>query len=141
MLSSSSRARLRARMVVPALLQRPSSVYPFSLPYDLAGASDLIADAAVKTNSDIVILPTTLVHLAPRLAAAGVLVIGDAADIVSQPTLRMLAYGRSAPWEYPILLLNYLATRSQAALASKIRLAPDSRTPASAENPPCSGRM
>src|SRR5947207_10366652 len=90
-LSGLSRMLLRSRMLVPAVFGRPSFSYPFSLPYDRARAGDLIAGAAEAARADAVILPTTLVHNAPRLLAAGLHVIGDAVDIVSQLTRRALS--------------------------------------------------
>jgi glycosyltransferase involved in cell wall biosynthesis len=115
-LSSFHRIELRARMAGSALLRRPSTTYPFSVPYDQADAGRLITDAAKEMGAEVVILPTVLVHIAPRLAAAGVLVIGDAADVYSQLTRRVLAYGRRAPWRLPGLLVNHIATLSQESL-------------------------
>ena len=107
------RARLRGSMLGPALLGRPSAEYPFSISYDEAGAGQRIWEAADEIGADTVILPTSLIHHAPRLAAKGVIVIGDAPDVVSQFTRRMLAFERPAPWRLPGLLINHLAIRSQ----------------------------
>src|ERR1700687_4930156 len=56
-----TRFGLRSRMIGPAILRRPGPVYPFSVPYDLTGAIQLIAAAAKDTGEDIVVLPTILV--------------------------------------------------------------------------------
>ena len=115
-LNGLTRFRLRAQMIGPALLHRASSVYPFSIPYDLAGAGQLISKTAKEGGFDVVVLPTTLLHVAPTLNNAGVLVIGDAVDIVSQLTRQFLLYGRRKPWRIPGLAVNHLATRSQESL-------------------------
>jgi glycosyltransferase involved in cell wall biosynthesis len=103
-------------MIGPAIFGRASSVYPFSMPYDLANATQLIAEAARKIEADVVVLPTMLLHIAPTLTNVGVVVIGDAIDIVSQLTWRFLQYGRRKPWRIPGLLVNHLATRRQESL-------------------------
>ena len=113
------RFSLRARMIGPAILGRRSPVYPFSIPYDLAGAIQVIPDAAKEIGADFVVLPTMLLHVAPSLTNAGVLVIGDAIDIVSQLTWRFLQYGKRKPWRIPGLLVNHLATRRQESLFLK----------------------
>lgn len=104
---------LRGRMSRQILQPGPVSVYPFSIPYDQAAVSNRIDEAIAAMRADVVILPTILVHLAPRLAAQGTTVIGDAADIVSQLTRRVLAYGLRSPWRLPGLLVNHMATRRQ----------------------------
>lgn len=113
------RFSLRAQMIGPAILGRRSPVYPFSVPYDLAGATQVIPDAAKKIGADFVVLPTMLLHVAPILTNAGILVIGDAIDIVSQLTWRFLQYGKYKPWRVPGLLVNHLATRRQESLFLK----------------------
>jgi glycosyltransferase involved in cell wall biosynthesis len=118
-LSVLTRLELRARMIGPAIFGRASNVYPFSAPYDLAGASQSIVQAAMKTRADVVVLPTTLLHVAPALTNAGLLVIGDAVDIISQLTERFFVYARSKPWRIPGLAVNHLATRSQESLFLK----------------------
>jgi glycosyltransferase involved in cell wall biosynthesis len=115
-LSTLARFSLRARMIGPAISGRPSPVYPFSVQYDLISAIELIAEATNKIGADVVVLPTMLLHVAPTLTNAGVLVIGDAIDVVSQLTRRFLQYGKSKPWRIPGLLVNHLATRSQESL-------------------------
>lgn len=115
-LSTGRRAKFRAQMVLPALLGRPSAMYPYSIPYDMAGASRKVLQSARDVEADAVVLPTILLHLAPSLSAAGFLVIGDAPDIVSHLTRRVLSATRAAPWRLPGLLVNHLATRSQEAL-------------------------
>lgn len=115
-LGARRRALLRAGMVLPALLGRPSGIYPYSIPYDLAGVYRSVLQSATAAEADAVVLPTILLHLAPSLSAAGFLVVGDAADIVSHLTRRVLRAGRAAPWRLPGLLINHLATRSQESL-------------------------
>jgi hypothetical protein len=88
-------------------------MYPFSLPYDLAGVSPLIVETIAAVHADAVVLPTFMVHLAPQVRAAGAIVIGDAGDIISQVTRRVLGYGRRNPWRLPGLLANHLVTRAQ----------------------------
>jgi glycosyltransferase involved in cell wall biosynthesis len=115
-LSTLARLSLRARMIGPAMSGRPSLVYPFSVQYDLICAVQRIAEATKEIGADVVVLPTMLLHVAPTLTNAGVLVIGDAIDIVSQLTWRFLQYGKRKPWRIPGLLVNHLATRSQESL-------------------------
>jgi len=107
------RALLRGRGIGPALLRRPASMYPFSIPYDLAGGSRLIVEALAAVQADAVLLPTFLVHYAPRVRSAGAMVVGDATDVVSQLTWRLLRFGRRKPWRMPGLVLNHLATAAQ----------------------------
>lgn len=108
------RVSLRAVMAIGAIRRRPSSAYPFSVPYDLAGAAARVGDAVAEVGADAVVLPTNLLHLAPDLVAMGVEVIGDAVDILSQLTWRLLTtYGRRAPWRAPGLTINHFACRRQ----------------------------
>jgi glycosyltransferase involved in cell wall biosynthesis len=76
----------------------------------------LIAEAAKKIGADAVVLPTMLLHVAPTLTNAGVIVIGDAIDILSQLTWRFLQYGKRKPWRIPSLLVNHLVSRRQESL-------------------------
>lgn len=115
-LGARRRAVLRAGMVLPALLGRPSRIYPYSIPYDLTGVYRTVLQSATAAEADAVVLPTILLHLAPSLSAAGFLVIGDAPDIVSHLTGRVLRAGRAAPLRLPGLLINHLATKSQESL-------------------------
>jgi glycosyltransferase involved in cell wall biosynthesis len=100
-------------MALAGLARRPSSAYPFSLSYDLARAAERLDAAVEALRPDAVLLPTSLVHLAPRLTAQGVAVIGDAVDVQSQLSRRLTAYGRRAPWRWLGLFGNHLAIREQ----------------------------
>jgi len=100
-------------MAFSALIRRSSKTYPFSVPYDLAGAEGLVVDAVEELDADVVILPTTLVHFARRLTALGVVVIGDSADVVSQLTRRVLKGVGSAAWRRPGLVVNHFAAVRQ----------------------------
>lgn len=115
-LTARKRVMLRARMILPALLAYPGEMYPYSIPYDMAGACRTVLRTATAAEADVVVLPTILLHLAPRLSTAGFLVIGDAPDIVSHLTGRVLRTSRAVPWRLPGLLINHLATRSQESL-------------------------
>ena len=107
------RAWTRAQTGWSTLLQRPASAYPFAIPYDLANVGTVVGDGLVATKADAVVLPTTVLHLAPRIAAAGALVIGGAADVISQITRRVLRHSLRRPWKVPGLLVNHLATMAQ----------------------------
>ncbi|MFA5890650.1 MAG: glycosyltransferase family 4 protein [Actinomycetota bacterium] len=107
------RIALRAGMALGALCGRPSAVYPFSIPYDLAGARAKLVEAVGETRIDVVVLPTSLLHLAPAIAQQGVSVIGDAVDVLSQLTRKLLSYGRGSPARIPGLLVNHAASRTQ----------------------------
>ena len=108
------RVSIRLRMGVAAILRRPSSTYPFSIPYDLADLGPKACAEAARVEADFVVLPTSLLHIAPELRAQGVRVIGDALDVLSELTLGFLKQGiRRTPLRSPGLLVNYLASRRQ----------------------------
>jgi glycosyltransferase involved in cell wall biosynthesis len=112
-LPAAVRVRSRLRMLGPAIRGTSGCTYPLSLPYDLAGAQETLRGVVERFGIEVVLLPTTLVHYAPMLRALDVVVIGDAADITSELTRRVLRYGVRQPWRVPGLLLNHVATRSQ----------------------------
>ncbi len=107
------RLRLRSSMAIRAIAGRPARAYPYSLPYDLVGVAERVDRAVATVDADAVLLPTELAHLAPGLAARGVVVIGDAHDVLSEWSRRMLRYGIRRPWHLPGLVANVLASREQ----------------------------
>jgi glycosyltransferase involved in cell wall biosynthesis len=107
------RLRLRSSMAVRALARRPARAYPYSLPYDLADVAERVDAAVATVDASAVLLPTELAHLAPRLAARGVLVVGDAHNVLSEWSRRMLRYGIRRPWRLPGLAANVLSSREQ----------------------------
>ena len=108
------RVSLRLRMATAAILRQPSSTYPFSIPYDLAGLAPKTCAEAARVHADFVVLPTSLLHIAPVLRAQGVRVIGDALDVLSELTLGFLKQeARRNPLRVPGLVVNYLASRRQ----------------------------
>lgn len=110
------RAKTRLRILALSLWGRPSGAYPFSLPYDEAGAVEKILGAAREVHAEVVVLPTVLAHVAQKLQAAGIRVIGDAADIMSELTRRLaLRCGVREPWRLPGVLANHVATTAQEA--------------------------
>lgn len=112
-LSRGRRLRLRGHSLGAALLSRGAPTYPFSVPYDLADAAGRLDATLRAVKPGAVILPTTLVHLTPRASAGGARVIGDAADIVSQLTRRVIGLSRTAPWRLPGLVANHVITLAQ----------------------------
>jgi glycosyltransferase involved in cell wall biosynthesis len=96
-----------------ALSRKRSGFYPFSIPYDLAGASQKVVEALLHWGADAVVLPTILLHLAPEIRRRGAFVIGDAVDIMSQLTLKFLRYGLRSPARLPGLVVNYWASVRQ----------------------------
>ena len=111
------RLTLRARLTAAAVFHRPSKHYPFSIPYDLAGLEAKTCAEAARLGVGYVVLPTSLLHIAPALRAQGVEIIGDALDVLSQLTLGFLkSQWRHRPLHAPGLFANYVACRTQESL-------------------------
>lgn len=87
--------------------------YPFSAGYDDADAEARVLAAARADDAEAVILPTTLVHYAPALRRAGFVVVGDAADIVSDLALQLLRAHTGSRLGGLALYANVLALRTQ----------------------------
>lgn len=114
LLSGGRRAGLRALMAAAAVSGRPSHCYPYSIPYDEVGGREIVQLAADRSGCTGVLLPTLMAHYAPPLRERGLVVIGDAIDVLSSLSWRLLrSVSRSRPLRAPGLGVNFLASRAQ----------------------------
>lgn len=108
------RVRQRAGFLVAAVMHAPARCYPFSVRYDAVGGEGLVVEHAQRCGADVVVLPGFLMHYAPALVAAGVVVIVDAIDVLSDLSWRFFtSEGKRRALRAPGLFVNWLACRSQ----------------------------
>lgn len=90
----------------------PGKRYPFSTSYDHIKADEIILREARRVAADFVVLPSMLMHYAMGLSNAGLGVIIDAADVLTNLTASFLKNLKGRGGKIG-LYANYLASRTQ----------------------------
>ncbi len=111
------RTRLASKLgfVATGLTGWPGRQYPFALRYDAASGADLVAERIEPGGVDVVVLPSQLMHWADAIGrrCPEVMVVADAADVLTDVT-RRLAATSAGSWHSRLgLWANYLACRHQ----------------------------
>jgi glycosyltransferase involved in cell wall biosynthesis len=112
-ISKAALAQRKVDFLVRGLLGVRGRSYPFSMSYDRIGAGKRIVAEATRIRADYVTLPEFLIHYAEPLRANGFRVIADAADVLTELSLRFLRQYANGAMSRLGLYANYVATRTQ----------------------------
>lgn len=109
------RTRLAAKLgfVATGLTGWPGRQYPFALRYDAVSGADLVAERLEHDGASVVVLPSQLMHWSDRIrrSCPGVLVVADAADVLTDVTRRLAATSTGSWLSRLGLWANHLACR------------------------------